>query len=614
MSRPSDSNPVTPPVGNPAGARDSLPVKPPAPQSVRKASTHSGSQGKAKPRPTRQLPTPTPSHTLSEKQLSCESAPTAKNQEEAKLQRKRLSRDTFNALLKATRQVDSESLAALQLDSEDEIAIDEQGDSLAQKVARHRSPISSFLISMTVHLIIFLTLTWFLVPERFDNVIEVVAELSVVADPVDRDTSDTDPDKTVLIPLPDDNQSPLDSTEDSTSTEDEVLTANTSLPVPSPVTPDPTPTKDVNPKNEVGDLPAMPTGGGLEGRDLDSRGREAAARGGSRASEAAVERGLAWIINHQRPDGSWRLNHNTDQCRGQCPDEGSIESSTAATGLALMALLGAGYTHQHGHYQNEVKAGLEFLVESMRQTRRGASLVRGPWGMYSQAIATIALAEAYAMTKDTWLVVPVAEARLYIEKAQHRRGGWRYNAGNAGDMAVTGWQLMALKSCKLGGADSPKEVWDNAESFIDSLRNSNGQFGYLRAGNPRISTTAIGGLMKMYLGSARNGGDVQLAAEHVAGEGPSKTDIYYNYYGTMLMFHRGGKEWTKWNGQMRDYLISTQDQSTTHRMGSWHFTDRHGNVGGRLYTTAMATMTLEVYYRYMPLYRFDDETLTEPAE
>jgi hypothetical protein len=52
---------------------------------------------------------------------------------------------------------------------------------------------------------------------------------------------------------------------------------------------------------------------------------------------------------------------------------------------------------------------------------------------------------------------------------------------------------------------------------------------------------------------------------------------------------------------MREQLIRTQAQ-IGHESGSWHFDDQHGNVGGRLYNTAMAVMTLEVYYRYMPLY------------
>jgi hypothetical protein len=53
---------------------------------------------------------------------------------------------------------------------------------------------------------------------------------------------------------------------------------------------------------------------------------------------------------------------------------------------------------------------------------------------------------------------------------------------------------------------------------------------------------------------------------------------------------------------MRDKLVASQEKSG-HMAGSWYWRDNHGaDAGGRLYITCMATMMLEVYYRYMPLY------------
>ncbi len=83
--------------------------------------------------------------------------------------------------------------------------------------------------------------------------------------------------------------------------------------------------------------------------------------------------------------------------------------------------------------------------------------------------------------------------------------------------------------------------------------------------------------------------------------GPSQNDVYFNYYATQVLHHQHGKDWPEWNKQMRDYLTETQSNQG-HESGSWFFRDKHGSVGGRLYTTAMAVMILEVYYRYMPLY------------
>ena len=42
-----------------------------------------------------------------------------------------------------------------------------------------------------------------------------------------------------------------------------------------------------------------------------------------------------------------------------------------------------------------------------------------------------------------------------------------------------------------------------------------------------------------------------------------------------------------------------------HELGSWFFDDRETAPGGRLAHTALAVLTLEVYYRLLPLYRPD---------
>ena len=61
---------------------------------------------------------------------------------------------------------------------------------------------------------------------------------------------------------------------------------------------------------------------------------------------------------------------------------------------------------------------------------------------------------------------------------------------------------------------------------------------------------------------------------------------------------------------MRDFLVSTQGRKGNLR-GSWHFATQNPQkqtanqwsiYGGRLYDTCMSCMTLEVYYRFLPIY------------
>jgi hypothetical protein len=70
-----------------------------------------------------------------------------------------------------------------------------------------------------------------------------------------------------------------------------------------------------------------------------------------------------------------------------------------------------------------------------------------------------------------------------------------------------------------------------------------------------------------------------------------------------VLFHKNHPEWPRWNQMCRDYLIREQVQEG-HETGSWWFgRNTFNRIGGRLYCTTMATLTLEVYYRYAPIYQ-----------
>jgi hypothetical protein len=371
-------------------------------------------------------------------------------------------------------------------------------------------------------------------------------------------------------------------------------------------------------------------GGGLEGRHLENRRAAALAGGGTEASESAVERALEWFAAHQWADGGWRFDlEKCPNCAGYCRNSGTHTSSTAATGLALLSFLGAGYTPNDGKYADVVAKGLYFLRERMRITsfggdlRDSAAALEGeqPLGllnavqlqairrdsMYSHGIATLALTEAYAMTRSKEWRDPAEQAIKFIVNAQYEDGGWRYvpafEAPGPGDMTVTGWQLAALKSGVLAGIDVPYDVWRKAREFMDGLQEDGGAtYVYMQGRPATAATTACGLLGRMVTGWTREHRPLVQGVARVAGQAPERNNMYFNYYAAQVLHHFGGPQWEKWNPRMRDYLVSTQSNEG-HEAGSWYFTEPHSTPGGRLYTTAMATMTLEVYYRYMPLYQ-----------
>ncbi len=340
--------------------------------------------------------------------------------------------------------------------------------------------------------------------------------------------------------------------------------------------------------------------------------------GGNSASEAAVAAGLKWLVDHQMSNGSWSFEHSKHPgCRGQCSQNGFLKSCPhGATGLALLAFLGAGHTHQAGDYQKEVRRGLDFLLKTGKRSSDGSDsldlrgfVVRNE-GMYVQGLCTIALCECAAMTDDPRIRTAAQGAIEFIVKAQNPvDGGWRYFPRAPGDTSVVGWQVMALKSGYNAKLSFSNKVFKGAETFLDRAQTNRGsQYIYMpgnarRSPDPTETMTAVGLLCRMYLGWDRTNPRLASGVEYLDQVKPQPDNMYFNYYATQVMHHWGGDEWTRWNEVMRDQLIRTQhSQRDGHPAGSWDLADPHGDAGGRHYMTCLSLMTLEVYYRHLPLY------------
>jgi hypothetical protein len=336
------------------------------------------------------------------------------------------------------------------------------------------------------------------------------------------------------------------------------------------------------------------------GRRGRARGRGVLDRGGSVASEAAVERGLAWLAHHQAADGSWRFDLSNCQCDGGCRDPGTVSSTTAATGIALLPFLGAGHTHVEGAYRETVTRGVYYLMSRMQPTPRGGDLSEGT--MYGHGVATLALAEALGMTQDKGLVRYVRDAVRFIETAQDMHGGgWRYLPGQPGDTTVTAWQLAALRSAGLAGVAIPSPTMDGISRFLDRVQTRRGEaYGY-QSPQARPCTSAVGLLCRLYTGWQNEPAlDRGLAA--LAKGGPDPDAVYLNFYLSQALMQRDHSLWPRWNGRNRDQLVSRQ-AAVGHETGSWFFADHDTAPGGRLAHTALAVLTLEVYYRLLPIYK-----------
>ncbi len=364
------------------------------------------------------------------------------------------------------------------------------------------------------------------------------------------------------------------------------------------------------------------TPGGFGGRSGATRARLVRTGGGNAQSEAAVALGLHWLFQHQAPDGRWSLDGFHRYARCNCGSPGQA-NDVAGTAFGLLPFLGAGYTHRagpgkDGKYAKSIERGLKFLL--LQQNREGA--FNG--NMYAQGLATIAVCEAYGLTADPALQKPAQRALQYIARAQNERGGWDYTPrGPTPDTSIGGWQIMAMKSGQMAGLDVSTATLAKATHWLDEWAGDpeGSLYGYRqpRFRNPEEggaspqSMIAIGLLCRQYLGwgprhpGLNKGARWLLLPANMPLPG-NRSHMYFHYYATQVMHHMGGDYWKRWNPAMRDWLIRTQDQGLTprhaHQKGSWEAKgDWWCAPGGRVMMTSLCLLTLEVYYRHLPLYR-----------
>ncbi|MFN9717301.1 MAG: prenyltransferase/squalene oxidase repeat-containing protein, partial [Planctomycetota bacterium] len=198
-----------------------------------------------------------------------------------------------------------------------------------------------------------------------------------------------------------------------------------------------------------------------------------------------------------------------------------------------------------------------------------------------------------------------------------RSGGWRYRKLQEGDVSIFGWHMMSLKSAELAGVSVPSRVLNRMQDFLQTVKQGQhgGLFGYrrnvVRNGRdtepvtPAMTAEAL--FCQQMLGYPRESEASRESVDFLMRNSPrlSEMNFYYWYYGTLAMYQFGGQPWQDWNVAVRDLLVSEQVQNGS-ESGSWDPNDRWGRSGGRLYSTALATLTLEVYYRFLPLYRINE--------
>jgi hypothetical protein len=349
--------------------------------------------------------------------------------------------------------------------------------------------------------------------------------------------------------------------------------------------------------------------------------------GGTPESEVAVMTGLAWLAKTQQPDGSWSLlEAATEEGSSGSGGSGSEkatpdENLTAATAFALLPFLAEGVTHKYAPqgqpelagYKEVVQKGLIFLAS--RQTRT-SNVNDGNLGggTYAHAIGTIALCEAYGLSGDDRTRFNAQLALKYLLQSQHRAGGgWRYGPNQAGDMSVTAWVFLGIRSAQLTGIPVLPAVLERASRFVDSCAAGpsevvNSRYAYTPGTESKLSLSAAGLLTRQYLGWEKDTKDLVTGCAYLMENKPptsatSLGNIYYYYYATQVLHHMEGTDFDLWNHLVREHVLRTQEKDGPNA-GSWSPKGVDwGDKGGRMYATALAMLTLQAPYRHLPMFR-----------
>ena len=91
----------------------------------------------------------------------------------------------------------------------------------------------------------------------------------------------------------------------------------------------------------------------------------------------------------------------------------------------------------------------------------------------------------------------------------------------------------------------------------------------------------------------------------VGDEQAGTIDMYYWYFGSLAMFQVGGEAWDEWRDALQTAVVLNQRKGPPLFRGSWDPVGPWGREGGRVYSTALMVMCMEVRYRYRTLFDAD---------
>jgi hypothetical protein len=312
----------------------------------------------------------------------------------------------------------------------------------------------------------------------------------------------------------------------------------------------------------------------------------------------ATDRALDYLEQKQIKDG---------------PEAGSWSTNQALNALSMLAFMSKGHVPGRGKYGDLVEGGV-VKPGVLTRARKYMLSKAQPTGyissssMYEHGLSTLALAEMYGMDPDPDLEVKLRKAVDLIVKTQSPAGGWRYNPAPVDqDMSVTVMQIVALRAANNAEIPVPQQTFEKAIKYVRSCGGPTGGYGYAGAGTG--PQTSAAGVLSLQLLGKPDDANIPRTITYLTtipvhwGGGNPQYFYYFHYYAIQAFYQAGGKEWNDWHPRVREMLLDKQNKD-----GSWDVPPGSAEANlvtptSKIYSTAMATLVLNIYMHYLPAYQ-----------
>ena len=297
----------------------------------------------------------------------------------------------------------------------------------------------------------------------------------------------------------------------------------------------------------------------------------------------------AWLCGTQEADGSW----STARWGG------NKQFEVALTALSLLALLHEGRPDAADKRMPAAQKAIGYLLE--QQNDRGEFGPAFAGSPYNQGLATLALLRAWQCLEERRLKAPLDRAIEVIRSRQNGNGGWGYlnEAPSTSNLSIALWQIEALRSAAALGWNSAKPSVERGLRWVAGLADDEGSFGYRQPGDfpsGRQTLAAMGAMSVLddahvQLLSRGQRQAVRRKVKQLASDSKSDMDYYGRYFLAAALKTMGEDSSSQNLSAVRRELLAQQVRGGPDS-GSWAGNDRWGSTGGRVYATAMASLSL----------------------